>query len=295
VAISVSEDFVGWSEPKLILWGDEEDQRLGKKQIQQVLDEPDRRHPLVVHPEQFYTDVYNMPLFTYEDLYLGLPVIFHHSGEYKHSTGSNQDGILYPSLVASRDLCHWDRLSRQPFLSQSRLSDPHNYDHGMIAVTAPVRRGDELWFYYAGTRFTHLKRELIEEAGLRKSADEPLGAIFLARMRLDGFASLHAGPQSGSVLTVPLKVTGRKLYVNADAEHGELRIEVRDAENSDKLNGYALADDPSQDAAVPVCENAVCVPVRWRQKDDLSELLGQEVQLHFTLRSTHLYAFWFGD
>jgi len=295
VALSVSEDFLRWSEPRLILWGDEEDQQLGRERIQQALDAPDRRRPLVVRPEQFYTDIYNMPLFTYEGMYLGLPVIFHHSGEYTHSTGSNQDGILYPSLAASRDLQHWDRLSRQPFIPHSALSDSHNYDHGMIAATAPVRRGDELWFYYTGNRFTHLKRELIEQAGLRESPDEPLGAIFLARLRLDGFASLYAGPQSGSVLTSPVKVTGRTLYVNVDAEAGELRAEVRDAASGAAIPGYALGDGSAPDPAVPVRDNATCVPIRWREKRDVSELVGREVRLRFFLRNAHLYSFWFGD
>jgi len=216
-------------------------------------------------------------------------VIFNQSGRYSHSTGASQDGLLYPSLVASRDLRQWDRLSRQPFISHSRLSDPQNYDQAMIQATQPVRHGDELWFYYTGTRFTHLKRELIEEAGLRKSPDEPLGAIFLARLRLDGFASLYAGPQPGSVLTVPVKVAAKRLCVNADSREGELRTEIRDAKDGTAIAGYAV------EAAVPVCQNATCVLIRWQEKSDISELAGREVRLYFSLRNAHLYSFWFDD
>jgi len=130
---------------------------------------------------------------------------------------------------------------------------------------------------------------LIEQAGLRNSPDEPLGAVFLARLRLDGFASLGAGPQPGSVLTVPVKVAARRLCVNADAKAGELRTEIRDATDGTAILGYAL------EAAVPVCANATCVPVRWQQKSDVSGLAGREVRLCFSLRNAHLYSFWFED
>lgn len=295
VALSTSQDLVHWSEPELILWGDERDQQIGRKRIEETINDPDRRRPLAVDRDQFFTDIYNMPLFTYGDMYLGLPVVFHHSGVNAHSTGSAQDGILYPTLAASRDLLQWDRLSREPFIPLSRLSDEPNYDQGMISATRPVPHGDELWFYYTGARFTHMKRAVIEEAKLRKSADEPMGAVFLARLRVDGFASLRGGPQPGTVLTVPVKVTGPRLYVNVDAKAGELRTEIRDVENRGAMAGRAMGENSAQDAALPVRENATRVAIEWRAGEDLSKWLGQEVRLCFSLKNADLYAFWFGD
>lgn len=322
VSLSLSEDFVRWSEPELIFWADEIDQEIGKQRIQEAIQGPNRRRPLVVRPDEFVTDVYNMPLFTYEDLCLGLPVMLHQSGAYFHTTGSNQDGILYPTLVASRNLREWDRLSRQPFLPLSPLSDEACWDYGAIHANRPVAHGDELWFYYTGTRFTHLKRELIEAAGLRKSPDEPMGAIFLARLRVDGFASVHAGENLGVVLTKPVRVSGPTLYVNADAAQGELRAEIRDAQTGRAIPGYSLGfyvrdryvysddgsrkalrtgtgarfeDDPSENDTVPICENGTALPVRWRVKTALSDLLGREVRICFALRNAHLYSFWFGE
>ena len=321
VSLSVSEDFERWSDPALIFWGDEADQENGKKRIESTVQDADRRAPLVVEPDQFFTDVYNMPVFTCEDLYLGLPVMFNQSGAYAHSTGANQDGILYPSLVCSRDLYRWDRLGRQPFIPHSRLSNAQCWDYGMIQATRPVVNGEEWWFYYTGTRFTHLKQELVEQAGMRQSPDEPMGAVFLSRLRMDGFASLHAGREPGVVLTVPVKIAGKKLYVNVDAGAGELRVELRDATTGRGIPGYSLGnflcdryvsaegggqklrvgtgarfeDDPVENDTVPVRENATRVAAHWQKKVDVSDLLGREVRVNFYLQDAHLYAFWFGN
>jgi hypothetical protein len=101
----------------------------------------------------------------------------------------------------------------------------------------------------------------------------------LARLRVDGFASLHAGPQPGTVLTVPVKVTGPKLYVNADAKQGELRTEIRDAKSGKAIPGYSLGNDPALDTTLPLREDAARVPMRWQENRAVSGLVGREVRL----------------
>ena len=329
VSLSVSDDFVHWSPNELIFWGDQVDQELGRQRIAQAMNDPDRRSPQVNDPALSHTDIYNMPVFSYADLYLGLPVVFNHSGLYwyRHPDDdppklrSNQDGILQPSLVSSQNLVDWERGDRAPFIPLSPLSDPANYDHGAIHACAPVIAGDELWFYYTGTRFTHLKRSLIEEAGLRTSPDEPMGAIFRARLRLDGFASLTAGSDPGVVLTRPVEVEGPHLYVNADASRGEIRVELRDAASGRVIPGYGMGDmmgdpwlysddgqsrrlrfgtgarfedDMRTDDSLSIRENGTAIPVRWKAAPDVRALLGRRIRICFRLRDADLFAFEFG-
>ncbi len=328
-SLSVSDDFVHWSEPKLVFWGDEIDQENGRKRIEEAIQDPDRRSPLIVKHDQFFTDVYNMPVFDYEDIYLGLPTMFNQSGRYWYTpdsgepnSGSNQDGIQYPSLASSRDLYNWDHLSREPFIPLSPLSYRKRWDYGAIHASRPVKNGSELWFYYTGSKFTHMSRVMIDEAGLRQSPDESFSGIFVARMRIDGFASLYGGAKPGVVLTTPVKVTGSKLYVNANAARGELRAEIRDASTGRVIPGYSLgeyvatraifSDDGSAlghrlgtgfrfddepvhgNDTVPVSEDSTAVAVRWNSGDDLTPLMGREVRICFCLRNAHLYSFWFG-
>jgi hypothetical protein len=284
----------------------------------------------VIKHDQFFTDVYNMPVFDYEDMYLGLPTMFNQAGRYWYTqeggepnAGSNQDGILYPALAASRDLYNWDRLSREPLITHSPLSNKERWDYAQIYASRPVKNGNELWFYYTASRFTHLPHVMIDESGLRQSPDEPLSGIFVARMRMDGFASLYGGAKPGVVFTTPIKVTGSKLYVNVNAARGELRAEIRDASTGRVIQGYSLNehvatravfnedgsalghrmgtgfrfdDEPlHENQTVPVCEDSTAVAVRWTGGDDLTPLKGREVRVCFCLRNAHLYSFWFGD
>jgi len=329
VSLSISDDFVHWSDPELVFWGDEIDQENGKKRMEEAIQDPNRRSPLVIKPDLFFTDVYNMPVFDYEDIYLGLPTIFNQSGRYWYTpnsgepnAGSNQDGILYPSLAASRDLYNWDRLSREPFIPLSPLSNKKSWDYSQIYASRPVKNGDELWFYYAGSRFTHLPNVLMDEANLRQSPDESQSGIFVARMRMDGFASLYGGAKPGVVLTTPITVTGSKLYVNVNAARGELRAELRDASTGRVIPGYSLGeyvatravfsddgsalghrmgtgyrfdDDVDGNDTVPLSEDSTAVAVRWNSGDDLTSLVDRKVRICFCLRNAHLYSFWFGD
>ena len=54
------------------------------------------------------------------------------------------------------------------------------------------------------------------------------GATGVAILRRDGFASMDAGEEAGTLTTRPLTFRGKYLFVNADAPQGELRAEVLD-------------------------------------------------------------------
>jgi len=63
----------------------------------------------------------------------------------------------------------------------------------------------------------------------------------LATMRRDGFASMDAGSESGTLTTRPVTFRGRYLFVNIDASGGELRVEVLDP-NGKVMEPYTWAD-----------------------------------------------------
>lgn len=318
VYLSVSDDFARWSDPELVFHADEIDRELGRQRIEEAVRNPDRRGPLTVRPDEFFTDVYFLPVFVYEDLYLGLPILFHQSGHYFSSKSSNQDGLTIPVLAASRDLCTWDRLDRQPFIAPSLLSDPHLFDTGCIYGCPPVRHGNELWFYYHGSRYSHTNPEMT--VPLKSAPNEPTSGIFMARLRLDGFASLRAGEEPGLLVSKPVRVEGKRLCLNAAAARGEIRVELRDAVTGRGIPGFCMGDymgsrvlrsedgkrgrlrigpgarfldDPEEDDTVPISEDGVDIDVRWKGGSDLSALQGREVRLFIRMRSADLYAFQF--
>lgn len=326
VALSTSADGLDWTDPEMILHADHLDCVAGAEELERHFADDELLSPLFRDPEHCWSDVYNMPVFHYEGLYIALPVLFHQSGFWQYPgrpEGSNQDGLLWPCLAWSRDLRSWERPEkREPFIPLSPCSDATIYDNGTIHACAPVRHDDELWFYYYGSRFSHVGIPLLQEAGLLGDEDAPAGAIFLARLRLDGFASLRAGGETGALLTKPVTVDGATLRINASASGGAIGVEIRDAETGRAIPGFSLGeslrsrticfpdgqvhprpngwgarfdDDPQGDDSVPFIGDEVDAPVRWKCGEDLSALRGRKVRLLFTLREAHLYSFEFVD
>ena len=112
---------------------------------------------------------------------------------------------------------------------------------------------------------------------------------YLSRLRLDGFASVHAGEKHGTVLTKPVTITGATLTVNVAAARGALRAELIDAGTERVIDGYGTDD------CLPVCETAVSVPLRWREHETIEPLRNRTVQIRFRFRDLDLYAFWFEE
>lgn len=311
---------VTWTEAEFIYHADSADRKAGVEALSRHAANIDFRSPLYINPEYSWTDVYNMPVFPYHGIYIGLPTMFHHSGYWiAGKTAANQDGITWPVLTWSKDLKHWERpLQRKPFIPLSPCTDKDIYDNGGIYHCMTVQRDNELWFYYTGYRGTHAP--LPEKAGLDYAHEKEQGAIFLARMRLDGFASMHAGDRKGAVLTRPIVVEGTGLHVNARTRNGEILAEIRDAESGRVVPGFGLGDylasrnisfgkegertrlaglgtrrydEKVKNEAVPFSGDKVDAVMSWRGKKDLSALKGRKIRILFALRNADIYSFWF--
>ena len=172
----------------------------------------------------------------------------------------------------------WKRLGdRRPFIKTSRLGAGAYDTQTIIGPSNAVVRGDELWFYYTG-----IKQYAFIAAGATPGYDDYFpdkGAVCLAVLRRDGFISLDAAKEKGTVLTDSFKLPGGKLFVNVDAFKGELRVEALDE------NGKVLA------VSKPVKGDLRRGEVKW-QKGGIADLKGKAVSLRFTLRNASLYSYW---
>ena len=85
---------------------------------------------------------------------------------------------------------------------------------------------DEIRLYYRGSNIPHI--HIGELMGTRRKGRELRGdELGLARLRLDGFASIAAGDPEGTLTTKPLHFDGGSaLRLNADARGGSLRVEA---------------------------------------------------------------------
>lgn len=263
--IWTSRDFQNWCDTGTLFHADEEDQRKAKENIEFRLANSGLYQPIKANPADYHVDIYNLSVFHYEGIYVGMPAMFHHTSKHE----GNSEGFHLIQLACSRDLKNWKRLGdRKTFIGPS-LADGENYDLAqLLSPSAPVVRDDELWFYYSGLRY-------------RATPNPPnpyMGAICLAVLRRDGFISLDAGQQPGELITQPFYVRGNSLSVNVNAK-GFCSIEVLD------LTGKILALSEEIRGDQPRCT------VTWAE-GDFQSCQGKAVQLRIRLKDAELFSFW---
>ncbi|MCA9448259.1 MAG: hypothetical protein KC931_14160, partial [Candidatus Omnitrophica bacterium] len=228
--LSTSRDFLAWTTPELVFHADEEDQVRAKQNIEERLANSKLAPPLDVDPTAYKADIYNLPIFRYEGLYLALPSVFHTT-----YLGSEwDDGFHLIQLACSRDLHQWTRVGdRQTFIGPSNKGIGAYDTMQILPPSAPVMHGDEMWFYYTGIKYRSMP----------KDPDPTSGAVCLATLRRDGFLSLDAGDGPGSLITKPFTTTGRTIHVNVDSGTGSLIIEVLNEEGSPIAESHAIIGD----------------------------------------------------
>lgn len=234
---------------------------------------------------QIKPQLYNLDCVAYESLMVGLFTIL--QGDYRkaatlpteESRQLRDAGRPKQNMVClgfSRDGFHWDRPDRRPFLPVSEKAGDWNW--GNVQSTSPgfLIVDDQLWFYVSGRAGLSYPGSGKHDAG---------GTTGLAKLRRDGFASMDASDQAGTLTTRPVKFQGKHLFVNVDAPEGELRVEVLDRQNR---------PIPDLDLAhcQPVKGNHTRKSVTWEGSADLAKVAGQAVRFRFHLTRGRLYAFW---
>lgn len=107
--------------------------------------------------------------------------------------------------------------------------------------------------------------------------------------RIDGFVSLHAPLSGGVCLTKPLIFSGRHLVLNyATSAAGSLRLEIQDREGR-PVPGFSL------DESNEIFGDSISQIAHWKGGSDLSALAGQPVRIRFVLKDADLYSIQFRE
>lgn len=220
-----------------------------------------RREDLNIQPQ-----LYNLDAVAYESIVLGLFTIWR--GQPKDRAKPNE--VL---LGFSRDGFHWDRPCRTPFIPVSENYGDWNWGNVQSAGGGCLVVRDKLYFYVSA------------RAGIRGSSTSGVCSTGLAILRRDGFASMDAAESEGTLTTRPLRFGGKHLFVNVDADGGELLVEILD-ENGGVVPGFSKSD------CMGVRADSTIQRVYWKSEHDLSALAGKSVRFRFHLKKGKLYAFW---
>ncbi|MSR59092.1 MAG: hypothetical protein EXS05_15850 [Planctomycetaceae bacterium] len=266
-----SEDFLHWS-PKLTV--------INKSK----LDGP------------FSTDHYTMSALPYAGVYLGLINTYH--GE---TIAPIPEDKLWMDrkdvqLAFSRNGVTWQRVGKEGAISAKELRADRDWqqtakdaaflpygefkkewDWGSIVSTyhPPLVVDDEIRIYYTGINGRNWHN-------YHKDASDH--AVGLATLRLDGFVSVNAGDEPGSLTTKPVVFLGDTLVVNANAGGGSLTVEALDADGK-VIEGFGAAD------CMPITTDSVRHVLKWQDNADCHLLQGRPIRLRFHLKNSKLYAF----
>jgi hypothetical protein len=227
------------------------------------------------HPDPAFSHVepelYNLDVVAYESIMLGLFSIWQGpSNEDCNRLGIQKRNQVF--LGYSRDGFHWYRPDRNPFLANGDAPDSWNRGNVQSAGGCCLIVGSQLYFYCSGRSYG--------------DGIAPENSTGLAQLRRDGFASMDAGEEEGVLTTRPLRLSNNYLFVNAEADQGELRVEIVDAD------GNPIPSFQREQCQTIIGDSTLQM-VTWQSVTDLSSISGQVVKIRFYLKNGRLYSFWF--
>jgi hypothetical protein len=233
-----------------------------------------------------YDEFMSMSVRREPGLTLGFITVFHGDRTDSRYTAPGgyawRKGTCDVQLTCTRDGKDWIRVAdRKTWIPHG--PEEHSYDRLIMLSNGGVRNGDELWFYYEAWDGDHLTHDANGKV-FYPDGRVRVGRVALATIRLDGYLSLRADDREGVLTTKPFTVGPGRLFVNTQANGGELRVEVLDAAGQ-AVEGFTAKDCAS------VRGDDVHASVTWAGRKTLEPLLGKVIRLRFHLRKCDLYTF----
>jgi len=222
-------------------------------------------------------ELYNLDCVAYESVLLGLFSIWR--GE-----SNTREKINEVVLGFSRDGFHWHRPDRDAFLPVSETENSWNWANVQSAGGGCTVVGDRLHFYVSGRQ------------GVPGTDQPGVCSTGLATLRRDGFASMDWLPGemrvrrriddpsgAGILVTRPVRFDGAHLFVNADLQGGDLRVELLD-ESGRTIEPF------TRERCAAITGNSTRLAVTWPQS--MASLAGKTVRLKFFMTRGRLFSFW---
>ena len=246
MAVYETTDWVNYSKPELALQAD-------------ALDTP-------------MAEIYGMPVFPYEDNFVGFTWMFHPDQDLVSRPGKGYLGTNDCQLAYSFNGSHFQRGLRDPFVPNA---EPGEDGGAVIYPTSLVRDGDMLRICSSGGRLEHGE-------GLG-SPENPQSALLFQELRLDGFVYLQSAGGWGNITTRIMFANGPELNMNVLAPHGIVQAQVMD-DTGEPIEGYSFED------CIPFTGDNVRWSPEWRDGRRFGGIGKRIVRLGVRMLNARLYA-----
>jgi hypothetical protein len=225
------------------------------------------------------TQIYGMPAFPYQGLYIGQPWIYAaryfkygaYSAKRLHEADSDSPRTMEVQLAWSWDLVNWTREpARQQFIPRGAKDQ---WDAGMVyTARAPVLVGDKLYFYYGGCAGLHDDKRVN-------------AAIGLATLRLDGFCSMRAGNTEGWLISRREPFRRPVVTINArTTTDGFVVAEILNRRNK-VLAGFTKED------CIPFRGDSIKHELKWKAAEFTPAQKADDYKIRFWLRNAEVFSY----
>lgn len=233
-------------------------------------DDKDLRHPFPDIAERYQPAVYNFDATAYESIMLGEFSVWRGPENYECDR-RNIPKLNEFCIGFSRDGFHYSRPDHRPLMPSEQKEGVWNWGNMQPAIGNPIIVGDSLYFYCGGHKLNDVFWDGWQSTGL-------------AKLRRDGFVSMDAGEEGGTLVTSPVTFDGQFFFVNAAAK--SLKVEVLD----DK--GKPVRKFSGERSITLKDIDSTRQQVAWEGAESLKSLIGKTVRFKFTLCGGSLYSFW---
>ena len=220
--------------------------------------------------QSMQTQIYGMQLTYYGAFIIG--IVSYYNTEVDDLDGwGKMEGTMDIGLAYSRSgYCWHENFINDRFI---KASGKGNWDGQMIIPASHIiLNDDEMRFYYAGCDHTH-----------RPSYGRQKLCIGAASLRPDGFVYLETGDEYAELFTRIFALTGTGFKINVDASEGEILVEVCDGTGA-PVPGF------EKENSIPICEDGLNIPIKWKGNPDQSILLNVPVRLKVFAQNAKLYS-----
>ena len=182
-----------------------------------------------------WTQPYGMSVTPYGDVLIGLVPMLRLDPE----AANNSLGTIEVQMVVSRDGRNWGRVADRAVFMRGAETPPGStasaWDAHVYPSTTMLVKNDTVSVYYTGTNYRHGERRRIPEL-------QATFGIGVSTLRADRFVALQpaSADAEGTLETRPLKFAGNTLLINADAEPGDIAVELCNA-SGEVIEGFDRA------------------------------------------------------